>query len=100
MTSTAILAVTGAPGHTTGWPGKPRSNVFRHISFYQLWDAMAPEIQDCPVCFLRKKDMRKRIDDLFYEKATDHELNVTLERSFGLSPEAMAFAWKGRTLSA
>ncbi len=92
MTPSASRAVTRAPDPAPGGPGTPRPNVFRHLSFFRLWDALAPEVQDCPVCFLWKKDMRKRIDDLFYEKATDHELNVTLQRSFGLSSDALALA--------
>jgi len=53
---------------------------------------MAPEIRNCPVCFLRAKEMEKLIDDLFYENARDPGVNASLARSFGFAAEPMQVA--------
>jgi len=72
----------------TGSPAKP----FRHFSFFHLWDALSPDLQECPICFLRRKGLEKQLDDYFYEKVSDPGMNASLVQSLGFSFEAMKYA--------
>lgn len=71
-----------------------RATVYRHFLYYHLWDALAPELRECPICFPRTKILEKAITYLFDENATDPDINEALGGSFGFTAESMRFAPK------